>query len=220
MSKKTQQELLQKIKELEHENTMLKEAGTADKLAENYIHDILNNIAAPLFLKDSKGKYLYSNKRYGEVIHMLPADIIGKNDYDVVPQQIAELFRSQDQEVMAKKAPIEFEETIPLPDGIQSFITAKFPLFGKDGTISGVGGFCTDITERKKAEANLRLAKEEAEEATKLKDKFVSLVSHDLKNPIQRMMSCLNLIDSTQEISEQGREMIKEGYLACEDMGL
>lgn len=41
-----------------------------------------------------------------------------------------------------------------------------------------------DITNRVEAEEKLRLAKEEAEAATALKDKFVSLVAHDLKGPI------------------------------------
>jgi signal transduction histidine kinase/CheY-like chemotaxis protein len=41
-----------------------------------------------------------------------------------------------------------------------------------------------DITDRKRAEHEIWIAKEKAENATKLKDKFVALVSHDLKGPI------------------------------------
>lgn len=42
----------------------------------------------------------------------------------------------------------------------------------------------SDITERKAADEKLKAAKAEAEAATMLKDKFVSLVAHDLKSPI------------------------------------
>jgi PAS domain S-box-containing protein len=45
-------------------------------------------------------------------------------------------------------------------------------------------GFLTDITERVAAEAQLRAAKETAEQATLLKDRFVSLVAHDLRVPL------------------------------------
>ena len=60
-------------------------------------------------------------------------------------------------------------------------------------------GTFIDVTERKKAEEALREAKEEAEEATVLKDKYVSLVSHDLKNPLGTMMGFLKLIHRDME---------------------
>ena len=67
-----------------------------------------------------------------------------------------------------------------------------------------------DITERKKAEDELRIAKEQAEDATKLKDKFVSLVSHDLKNPIAGMAGFLKLLNDEVEsvITDKGRKMM------------
>ena len=51
-----------------------------------------------------------------------------------------------------------------------------------------------DISTRKQAERELLQAKETAEEATRLKDKFVSLVSHDLKSPLASMIGFLNLV--------------------------
>lgn len=48
-----------------------------------------------------------------------------------------------------------------------------------------------DITDRKRAESDLILAKERAEAATKLKDQFVSLVAHDLRSPFASMMGLL-----------------------------
>ncbi|MBI5636920.1 MAG: response regulator [Nitrospinae bacterium] len=45
-------------------------------------------------------------------------------------------------------------------------------------------GLVEDITERKAAEEKLKAAKEEAEAAMRLEEKFVSLVAHDLKSPL------------------------------------
>jgi signal transduction histidine kinase len=66
--------------------------------------------------------------------------------------------------------------------------------FGPDGRPVFVRGTLQDITERKLMEIGLREAKTAAEEATRLKDKFVSLVSHDLKAPLSTMIGFVNLV--------------------------
>ena len=220
MDQKTQQELLQIIEELQHENSTLKQYEKARNPAENYIHEILHNIAAPIFLKDSQGVYLYSNSKYAEVIDVLPADIIGKTDFDVVPQSVAALFRSQDQEVIRKNAPLEFEETIPLPDGIRSFITAKFPLHRKDGAIFAVGGYCTEITERKKAEAarvklieelhaaQYQIKQEQVQNKALAQSKLASLgqlaadIAHEVNTPLGSIKNYLSVIKRKMRVDD------------------
>jgi PAS domain S-box-containing protein len=61
----------------------------------------------------------------------------------------------------------------------------------EDGSVQYVVALVQDITERKLAENELRIAKEQAESATKLKDQFVSLVAHDLRSPFTSMMGLL-----------------------------
>ncbi len=67
------------------------------------------------------------------------------------------------------------------------------PIKDKQGEITHFVSTGRDITERKHAEEELRKAKESAEEATRLKDKFVSLVSHDLRGPLATMIGFLKL---------------------------
>ena len=185
MRQKTHQELLQKIKELEHECNLLrqekKEHGSDDK----YMREILNNISAPIYLKDAQGRYLMINKKYEELAQVTLTDIVGKNDFDIFPQPVAELFRSQDEEVIHKGVPIEFEETIPLADGIHTYITSKFPLHGKNGAISAVGGFCADITARKQTEEELNKHHDHLEElvanrTTELEQKTLHLEEYNV----------------------------------------
>ena len=69
----------------------------------------------------------------------------------------------------------------------------SFPTWFGGKTTGSVVTF-TDITNRKKVENELVSAKNMAEEATRLKDKFVALVAHDLRSPFASMMGLLRLL--------------------------
>ncbi|MDH5639310.1 MAG: response regulator, partial [Nitrospinota bacterium] len=58
---------------------------------------------------------------------------------------------------------------------------------------------------RMKARAELLKAKEEAEEATKLKDQFVSLIAHDLRSPFTSILGFMRLLedDSKEKLDER-----------------
>jgi len=59
--------------------------------------------------------------------------------------------------------------------------------------------FMRDVTARKELERKLQEAKEKAENATKLKDKFVTLVSHDLKSPLLGVMELVKVMLSDEK---------------------
>jgi len=71
-------------------------------------------------------------------------------------------------------------------------------------------GILQDITGRKAVEDELVAAKEAAENATRVKDKFVSLVSHDLKGPLASMTGFLRIIhdDNADVMLRESKEML------------
>ncbi len=84
------------------------------------------------------------------------------------------------------------------------------PIRKPDGTISKLK-ILHDITQRKRMEEELIKAKEKAEEATKLKDKFVSLVSHDLRSPFISITGFLNLLmkDEKEPLHPKHKQMLE-----------
>ncbi|TBR21100.1 PAS domain-containing sensor histidine kinase [bacterium] len=140
--------------------------GGADPLRiapETLFAGLLSHTRLVVYLKDLSGRYLFVNKRYEELSGAPAAFIIGKTDRDLFPPEVAGLFAAQDAAVAAKGAPAEFEETIPLPGGVFSFITEKFPLKDADGRIWAVGGFCTETTlQQRRAEESLAAERERA----------------------------------------------------------
>jgi len=77
-----------------------------------------------------------------------------------------------------------------------------------------------DITMQKVMEENLRVEKEKAEKATQLKDKFVSLVAHDLKSPFFPILGILRLMreDTADPISEKQGMMLDRVIRNCESL--
>ncbi|MFC1742747.1 response regulator [Candidatus Riflebacteria bacterium] len=77
-----------------------------------------------------------------------------------------------------------------------------------------------EIQEREKAEMEFRLAAERAENAIKLKDKFVSMVAHDLKSPLAVINGYLDLIKREPGItlSERQQKFIEKSKKNSERM--
>jgi two-component system, sensor histidine kinase len=63
--------------------------------------------------------------------------------------------------------------------------TTITPLWDDQGRMRGYVRIAQDITERKRAEEELRRAKEEAERANVAKSRFLAAASHDLRQPVQ-----------------------------------
>jgi PAS domain S-box-containing protein len=158
--KPTFDELQHRVKELENTLARFRQENAILQKSRGHLQAILDNTNLPIFLKTSDYEYIHVNRQYEMLAQVRNEEIIGKTDFDIFPQPVAELFRSQDEEVINRKVLVDFTETIPLADGEHSFITSKFPVHDVDGNIYAIGGVCTDITDLKKAEIALRESEE------------------------------------------------------------
>lgn len=88
------------------------------------------------------------------------------------------------------------EYRIVRPDNEIRWILAKSnPIYSKGKLIRRVG-FASDITERKKAELYLLIAKEKAEESDRLKTAFIQNMSHEIRTPMNAIMGFSELLNS------------------------
>ncbi len=186
------EELEQRIRELEK---LASQPGRAEGSAwENrqLLEDLIENSGNLIVIKDREGVNRLVNHKWEAVTGVSREQALGKSDDRLFPPKVAAAFRKNDRLVIETGATIEVEETLEAPEGIKYFISIKFPLVGDDGTITGLCGIITDITDRKRVEEALR----ESER------KYHSLY-HNAQVALFRVDSDGRLIEINQRYAEQ-----------------
>ncbi|HEY0678876.1 MAG TPA: PAS domain-containing protein, partial [Chitinophagaceae bacterium] len=117
---------------------------------------ILDNTPLLIFLKDLQGRYILVNKSFRETFGLREEQLIGKTDFDFEKPEDAQKYKESDDQIISTLKPVEQEEVQLTPTGPRSHHYIKFPILDQEGKIFAISGFGTDITERKRAEENLK----------------------------------------------------------------
>ena len=81
-------------------------------------------------------------------------------------------------------------------------------LAARDGVVPALLAIGLDITERKKAENELRMAKQLAEQANLAKSRFLAAASHDLRQPLQALTLLLSVL-SSRRLDEEEHQIVE-----------
>lgn len=116
------------------------------------LQTIVDNSPAVIYAKDLDGRYLLVNRQFNQLMDVKPAQVLGKTDFDMFENDAASAFRAMDARAVSADQPIYAEEVLPLPEGLEYFLSAKAALRDEDGHAYGTFGISTNITERKRAQ--------------------------------------------------------------------
>lgn len=140
---------------LVHKLAAEQRAHRARKLFETF----MDNSPATAYLKDEDGRYVWTNVTNKT---RFSRNFVGKTDFELFPQPLAQQYREHDLVVMKEKKAHEFIENTMEADGEHIWLTVKFPVVDGDGRAL-LAGKSIDITERKRAEDAVAKARDELE---------------------------------------------------------
>ena len=146
-------------------------------LFENLKHErillrtIIDSLPDSIYVKDIECRKILANEaNFQSVGFDKEEDIIGKTDFEIFPVNVAEKFFEDDQKIIKQGISVLNREEYYIRDNgnIKWLLTSKLPLYDDTGKIVGLVGIGHDITNRKKAEEDIKAKMVELERFHKL----------------------------------------------------
>lgn len=161
---------------------------------------IIDLIPDAVYVKDTQGRKILANPK--EVVFtgkIAEDEVIGQTDFNLYPEEAAELALAEDQLVLQTGKPIlDIEGTMTDKDGVLHWLlVSKVPLHDIYGQITGLVGVTHDVTEQKKIQAALIEARQEADLGNKAKSEFLANMSHEIRTPLNGVIGFTDLLLKT-----------------------
>lgn len=179
------------------EDTQRRLAERGLRASQQLLSNVIDSTPSVIFAFDLQHRFTLLNQAMSRFYGMTKEQVLGKTLHDVFPKEIADQLLQVNQQIIESGRPFFTEEVVMSKhDRVpRHLMTSKFPLRDLDGKIVGLGGVATDITELKRLESELRIAKEKAEEAAQSRARFLDIAAHELRNPVTAMSLLLQLAE-------------------------
>ena len=159
----------------------------------DFLETLIDIIPTPFFYKNKDGVYLGCNEQYAATVLGLPKEeIIGRTilaQTEIIPSDLAQRYHAIDMDLIHAPGFRFYEEDRRCADGTtRSFVFNKATFTNAQGQVSGMVGIMMDISQRKRAERELKDSEHNLAIRSRISDIFLNFSGDEIFNEILKII--------------------------------
>ncbi|HGM5582018.1 TPA: transporter substrate-binding domain-containing protein [Pseudomonas putida] len=185
-----------------------------------FMRALLNGTPHPMYVRDREGRLQSCNDSYLEAVDASADAVMGKllqeslfSNCDYTRQIHTDYLQ-----VMEAGTPLIIDRPLRLKDRELTIYHWILPYRDSLGEVRGIIGGWIDISERRKLIQDLRLAKQQADDANRAKSTFLATISHEIRTPMNAVIGMLELAVRRADQGQLDNASIEVAYHSARDL--
>jgi len=166
-----------------------------------FLRTVLANTPDIVALFDREFRHLYVSPAIERITGRPASEFIGKTNEDLgMPPENCREWRAVMQEAARTGQPGRIGFSIPDQDGVlRSYESRIVPVFDADSEMVSLVSIVSDVTDHALTLIELQTKQERLAAADRFKDVFISVLAHELRNPLAPIRSALGVLRLTRQ---------------------